>query len=371
MSSIAIAYTFVTSASATLSLIASSTILYKIYKSPTKLKSPYTRFLSGLSAYDILYSLPLFVSSLASPSGTSWGSIGNIWTCNIQGFVLLLGQFGASFYNFGLCLYYLCIIKYSMPDERFSYSVEPYLHAFPLVFGLFIATYAVSTGNINPSGLNGETYFCYISPLPLRCPQDAGIDCVRGENAPLLQWILVFGPMMISAVGMFTALGMICMAVREQENRMEQYVFRLRDGQPASRRSSNANGPSRNRKVQMQAISYVAAIAICYIPISLIVFTSSPLIADSEGPLSIRPEIIILQGLLSPLQGLFNVIVYLRPQVCNIKRDNPERGWVESVLIAINTVDIADNRERSRRMRRSSRHTESIGRINSRKRWMS
>ena len=367
MSSVAIAYAFILPASASLSCMASSTILYKIATSPTKMKSPYTRFLSGLSVYDILYSLSFLASSLASPKGTSWGAVGNTTTCNIQGFFLLFGQFGTTFYNFGLCIYYLYVIKYSTSDERFSASIEPYLHVIPAVYGLFIASFSVSTGNINPAGMNQETFHCYLSPLPLNCVHDPDTECIRGEHAPFLQMILIIFPMLLNGFGLFTAMGMICSTVREQENRMEQYVFRLRDGQTPSRRSVNSNGPNRNRKVRNQALSYAVVVVVCYLPAALIMFTSSPVFFDAESELSVEPVIIILTALLTPLQGLLNVFIFLRPQVCNIRDEHGEKSWRECFIIALKTVDIADNRERSRRLRRSSRHEDIIGRIGSKR----
>ena len=363
MSSITIAYTLLLPTSATMSFIASSTILYKILSSPTKLKSPYTRLLTGLSGYDMLSSLSLMFSSTAAPrTSSAWGAVGTDETCSMQGFVMLVGQIGAPFYNLGLCIYYLCIIKYSMPDERFSLKIEPYIHIFTGVFALFVAIFSLSTGSINVGSINRVEYSCYLSPHPITCTVEDDVECIRGSLAPLLQVVLVFIPLTITMIGIFVVLAVISAAIRFQENRMAQYIFRLRDGQ-TSRRQLN----SRNRKVMLQALSYATAIAICHSPALIFFFVGSPVMTNNESP-SIPAIVMILQAILTPLQGFFNVMIYIRPQICNIRNGNSELTWKEAFFIALNTIDIADNRERSRRMRRSSRHSESIGRLERSKR---
>lgn len=68
------------------SFVASSTIIIMILRSTTKLTKAYRRIIFGMCIYDVLLSVCHLMSVFPCPRGTRLGSIGNLRTCEVQGF---------------------------------------------------------------------------------------------------------------------------------------------------------------------------------------------------------------------------------------------------------------------------------------------
>ena len=74
------------------SIVASSTIVYKIASNRTRRRQVKERMIVGMSCFDALYSLALFVGSWAFPSDSGvWGAAGSNSSCSVQGFLAMLG----------------------------------------------------------------------------------------------------------------------------------------------------------------------------------------------------------------------------------------------------------------------------------------
>jgi hypothetical protein len=72
--------------------------------------------------------------------------------------------------------------------------------------------------------------------------------------------------------------------------------------------------------------------------------------------------LVFVSRFLNPLQGLFNLAVFIQPQVRNVHRENPDLSSIKAFLIGIRTLDLDQRTSMrvSRRLRRSSRHLASI-----------
>ena len=71
-----IAITITQSLSGSISLVGSATIIYRLFRSKTKLASPFTRLLFCLCAGDIILSSTFIASTMPSPPTESvWGSL--------------------------------------------------------------------------------------------------------------------------------------------------------------------------------------------------------------------------------------------------------------------------------------------------------
>ena len=117
----------------TLSAISSIIIISIIARSKTRLSSPYHRILFGMSFADVIASAAVAFTTLPMPADMIYTqfqgkSIGNTWTCAIQGYAANTYFHIGAFYNFGLCLYYLCAIPFKMSDKKFQKRVEPFIH---------------------------------------------------------------------------------------------------------------------------------------------------------------------------------------------------------------------------------------------------
>uniref|UniRef100_A0A7S3VEY2 G-protein coupled receptors family 1 profile domain-containing protein n=1 Tax=Chaetoceros debilis TaxID=122233 RepID=A0A7S3VEY2_9STRA len=100
-----------------LSILASATIIFLIYRSQAKLSIIYHRIVLCMSIADILASLAMGLTTLPMPKempfevelGYDWPGprYGNTWTCNAQGFIWVF----AGTIGFGLNAM-LCLCKY-------------------------------------------------------------------------------------------------------------------------------------------------------------------------------------------------------------------------------------------------------------------
>ena len=116
------------------SALASSTIIYLIFKSQTKLRTIYHRIMLGMSAADVLGSVAMGLTTLPMPRGSpadrgrsddyyaDWAGtrLGNTYTCNAQGFFYSFGAIAMFNYLGSLVLYYTLAIAFRLKEEKFS-----------------------------------------------------------------------------------------------------------------------------------------------------------------------------------------------------------------------------------------------------------
>ena len=148
------------------SFVASSTIATMILVSPKKLTTPYRRLIFGLSVSDIVQSLALLTGPFSSPKGSilaSW-AIGNITTCNLNGFMATNAFSFVPMYTTSLSVYYACKLTKGMSDDTFAKRIEPFLHIGPIIYNLVLTSVALALKSYNSLG-----NFCYYAPYPETC----------------------------------------------------------------------------------------------------------------------------------------------------------------------------------------------------------
>lgn len=156
------------SVSATLSLVASSIIIYKIwlrYKSQSSTTAvvssirsskrnegitTYHRMLLGISIFDVLHSLSSAFSSLLVPSYTkSTFAHGNTATCSMQGAFQQLTP-SIVIYMAMLNTYFMLKIRYNVPDSVINSRYEIWFHAIPMAHFLSTSITGLSMGIFGP-----------------------------------------------------------------------------------------------------------------------------------------------------------------------------------------------------------------------------
>lgn len=65
-------------------------------------------------------------------------------------------------------------------------------------------------------------------------------------------------------------------------------------------------------------------------------------------------RLLILSKLFSPLQGLFNILVYCRPHVNSLRRKHPDFSWFKANWITVKTGGDNNSSGRTRRDRQSN-----------------
>lgn len=143
---------------AIVSFLASSALIFVIFRSKQRLSTTYNRLVFGLSVGDILFSLSLATFNTMAPIDDSyyiWNVHGNQASCSAQGFVLFAGGCTGLYYSCSLNLYYLLIVRYQCTDRYIRSKIEPFLHGVPIAFALILATTLLANNNIN-SGKGGN-----------------------------------------------------------------------------------------------------------------------------------------------------------------------------------------------------------------------
>ena len=360
-----VALFFCQSTGGLLSLLASLTLLTKLCKSrrnPGR-DTPSTRLLIGLTCCDVLTSTVHFLASIPVPSQTPhvWGAIGNETTCTIQGVLYLLGAIPCPFYNLALCIYYLCVIRYSMADDTFAQRFEPTLHIVPLIWGVGSAITVASMGYIAPGVDRPVCFIGYYDETPFDTEDESMVTILFG--------VLILIPLLLIVAGILCIMTFIFYIVWKQNRWMDQYRFssfsprntnRTRsrgastpsssrntescgDGAGTGRRSRifRRNSHQINRRVQAaktKAILYFIVFGIVYIP--LFIWKSG--VWNDFVPFA------CLAWFLFPLQGVMNCMIHLHPQVQSIRRrmelegttaGNPCFLWIRAYWKALITFD--------------------------------
>jgi hypothetical protein len=138
----------------TISLIGSSYVIQEVLRNEQKREHTFHRLMVGLSLSDILSSFFVHILSTAPmPKGYHILAIGNVATCDLQGFITTLCVHVSTLYNCSLATYYLVQLKYNWINRRIK-ALEKWLHVVPWSVGLVIATHRLAVKLYGPFGFN-------------------------------------------------------------------------------------------------------------------------------------------------------------------------------------------------------------------------
>lgn len=352
------------SLSAITSTIASAILIWMVWRSYKRLSCTYHRLLLGVCIADIIFSLSQALFNVMAPEDASylvWNAWGDVTTCSIQGFVRFLGGMSGQLYNCSLNFYYLALVRYEKSDEEIRTKIEPFLHGVPVTVALLICIISVAMKNINVS----EHGNCWAPVYDLphcdglsdgNVPGDGEFEiaCFRGsEGGGRFLWICLFLFATIPPIIIFTTLGMIYQTVWRQEKRQSQYgaeSFResirsasttdtpgggwqsIRRMSSISLRGSsttrgiNASGsrgntaPSPSRAVLAKAVAYSIAYLLTWsggLVVQILVVTGN------DPPAAC----VYLAVILMPLQGLYNLLIFMYPKVIHAKQNGNLTWW--------------------------------------------
>ncbi len=121
-------------ASCTGALVATSSLLIiiVILRSLFSLSTVYHRLMFGMNSMELIGSLAKSLSTIPMPRDQMYPfhgrALGTVRTCEIQGFLSLLGTLGPNLYFCGLCVFYLCMIELRTDDRKIRKCIEPIIH---------------------------------------------------------------------------------------------------------------------------------------------------------------------------------------------------------------------------------------------------
>lgn len=216
--------------SASLSICGSAYIIWEILgNDPNRKKrsSVYHRIMLVLSLFDIASSIALFFGNWAMPRDTEYSfiyeSYGNMFSCRVQGFLILLGWCGVVACNTFLSLNFLMAVKYNYSNIELKQKIERPLHAVLLLFCLPLSLLPFVWNLFNEG-----VCFCFIGTYPRECSkyQNIELECVRGDpSAYRVISLLVLGlPGPIAFVGISVSMILVYRTVKYQEREAKRFA---------------------------------------------------------------------------------------------------------------------------------------------------
>ena len=201
-----------------------------------------------------------------------------------------------------LALYYLIKIRYQWNQAIIHKRVEPFMHAWALLFGIVTATAGVVLDLYN-----NDSWECWISPLPLDCHEswknNGKTNCVRGDNASAFRWIFYYAPLWCAIAFVTVAMYLVYRSVLTTEKKMDRFT----EGTGYSQRHRK-----HSKKVANQGYWYCGAFYLTWLFPTITRLTQ--LIAGTTPY-----PLILVTAMFVPIQGFFNAIVYIHPRYKEIR----------------------------------------------------
>ncbi|CAB9502251.1 expressed unknown protein [Seminavis robusta] len=300
-----------------LSLLGSTLIVVDVYR--RRFETVYHRLLLGLAVSDIIASIGFFLSTWPIPeeSMTSWGAIGNLQTCEFQGFLIQLGL-ATPLYNAALSIYYVLLVRFNWKQaSREMIRFERVSHGVAVVLALGTAIASLVLNLYNDANL-----WCWIAPHPMDCvnsiEKDDGVGtCIRGDNAWVYRMAFYFCWLWASFVVVTGCMGAMVHAVYQQSTKMDRY-----------RQAGEAPNKARWDRVQSVAIQsslYILACILTALPVSIArILQAKYNCTSTYFPLSMTTVLFF------PTQGLWNALIYFRPRVGKYWEEQRKRSQQSS-----------------------------------------
>lgn len=313
--------------SAILSFFGCCYIIQHVLCSKQRRGRVYHRILLGMSIVDVFNSALEATREYLLPSDSPYydGGIGNDMTCRVSGF-LTQGLFLTSIYYNGMLTYFFFLsIRRGWREHKLKTRVEPWMHVLPHTLGWASAFVGIPLDLYNPTLVG-----CWIAAHPPGCQETYNAKgneptCIRGDNASLYRWLLLW----LSVWGVFfysaAALFFIYRGIRKAEQKSGSYDFEFQhypsstaDGlssvtstQP--RRRSHSKAPTNSQRFATQALLYCIFFFLAF---------SSGTINATLSSLDRRLFFAIFHPAIQPF---FNFLIYVRPRYRRWRKDNPDR----------------------------------------------
>ena len=305
-------------------------------------KRTYHRLVLGMSMCDFSASVAWFFTTWPIPQGTPgvYAAVGTQQTCSAQAF---FAQFSLStvMYNATLCVYYVLVIVKGWKDEDIV-KIEPFLHGHAIAWGLGTGLASLALTLFNQVGWD-----CWISAAPLGCQEswnspDGTTTCVRGDNGSLYQWAFYYAPLWFVIVLVSGLMYWVYHTVKAQEKAMDKYkvsAVGTSSGNDNGNEDDEIGGSSRKpgqlrrqpsvaqlsnyKRIQKQAFFYVGAFFVTWFFPTIFQLV---IVISGKFPFSL----LFLTALFVPIQGLLNLIVFIRPTFMRYRRAHPDEFFLSA-----------------------------------------
>ena len=309
-----------------ISLCASTFIVQHVLRDRKRRNLTYHRLLCGMSMSDMIGSFMCVLSTWPIPKGEAFLASGTVQTCSAQGFFNQTAALCTPTYNISLAIYYLLVVVRGWKEHRVA-GLEKYLHAFPIAAGL-----GTGIAGLVLKLFNGAGWICWIAPGLPNHPER------HNPNYGVFRLAFLYADAWAIILFLAATMAIIYFHVLKQERSLDKYVSS----------SFASKKRKQSRKIRNQAFLYVAALYMTWIfgSVSIGVANDGSLRSTEHvqyhvnysclltvslfSPFQFKhqtfrlmqfagkkppPAIIVLFVTFFPLQGFFNLVVYMFPRI--------------------------------------------------------
>lgn len=349
--------------SAVVSIMGSTAIIYLARERVRKANqfTSYTRLLLAMSICDILFSLTIAIATFLRPRETSFRiwAFGNDVSCSVVGFMNQLSTAGGIWYSGMLSFYFLCTARYGMTNARIARRIEPLMHLFAIgyaiatsIAGALLGLYGEKAGVMAcwTSRYNNESVYDLVGLLFFAVPVMVVFICLLINN--LIIYCFVRRHARNSEVGEasippFKPQGEILGFISDRyhadsmasSNRVPSSSSSVDDPlehskrQQIKRRRRLISQSQRLQLVFSQSILFVLSFLVCHFWnfIMGVLQGSAKDQAEDVELLVKHYHWAVLQATFLPMQGFFNMIIYVRPKYWILRLEFPREGRLWTV----------------------------------------
>jgi hypothetical protein len=304
--------------SGTLSVLGSSTIVYKVLKNREK-ATPYDRLMLGLSGCDIVASLTLILGPFLLPQETSprvWAR-GTDATCTMLGFFAQLA-FASIFYNCMLSFYCLLTVRFGVKRKRFAERYETWMHLFTIFYFLLTAVGGAAIGLYSEVDVG---FGCWVNDYPSGCVEtDTCISQHIGWAFGGLPTVFTFLSLLINNLVIYYHVRRR-LGSDTNEGLAAEQALTAKQALTVKQYERISIQKAQIEEVATQGFLYVATFICAYTPAIVLRFVE----AYRDSPVDETPiyPLLVLNSIFLPLQGFFNMFVYNRPNYARVRAAHP------------------------------------------------
>ena len=288
-------------ASSITSISCSSCILYFVTQQNER--NTYLRVLFGMSIMDIINSATFAIQPYLSPkSDDRFLAHGNEATCTMLGFFAQLG-IGGILYNGMLSANFMLSICYGFKQTFLERRVEPWMHLIAVLWPLITAITMIPLGLYNELQIG---FGCYVGEYPEGCTDDPNLTCY----GQIFGWIFAGAPMLLVLGFLIVSNIAIYCEVRASVETSGRYA----DGARQQAQKTKQVGSQATLYAMTFFNTVVWQVAIRGIEATELVTR------ETESDMF---WVLVLASLFYPLQGFWNLLLYIKPVYTRNRKRNP------------------------------------------------
>ena len=314
----------------TISFLSSSTIIYVILRSKSGIKTTYHRIILGLSIADCAASLVIALTTIPMPKHVIYpfalASHGNVATCAAQGLIYLIGNAACFCMNGILNIYYLCSLRFNMPEKRFRYYLEIPLYIVTLLTSIGVpCARLINKQILNPSPTDP---YCVPNSYPAGCTIEDNPDC-RGGGGGRDEFLT--GYLATLSIATFTLLATMTLIIHSfyrNERKLRKAVKDKQIKEEDEAFQALLYAQQTSGIITRQALLYIAAFVITWIFGFFEVLSEKGVIELTDrGARMISTFRVCFQH----LQGFFNLIIFIYHKACMLLRSDEDMTLAEAM----------------------------------------